>query len=243
MGGKDPDGIGQAHHLALDGVVELAAQFLGGEADRGQQVGATDIADEQRVAGQDAVGHLVVGVLIHQHADRLGGVTGRLHDLQNDVAEGDPLPFGQRADLELGLSSLAVADPGAGGLRQLQMAGQEVGVKVGVNHANDPQPVRRGVIQVLLDVAAGIDDHCLPGRGVTNQVGGLGQAVKIVVGEMHGGLQVTRADGSFPALYPPGYSAASRHQSGLLWRGAGGPGQGQEPLRVLPDRKPQFEGH
>ena len=53
----------------------------------------------------------------------------------------------------LGLTSLAIADPGARGLGQLQMAGQEVGVKVGVNHADDPQPVRRGVIRHTLGIA------------------------------------------------------------------------------------------
>ena len=56
MGGVHPGRVGQRHQLVVQRVVELAGQLVAGEADRRQQVGSADVADEQGVAGQHAVG-------------------------------------------------------------------------------------------------------------------------------------------------------------------------------------------
>ena len=66
-------------------------------ARRRQQVGPADVADEQRVAGQHAVRHGVVGVLVDDDADRLRGVAGRVADLEHDLAERDALAVGELA--------------------------------------------------------------------------------------------------------------------------------------------------
>jgi hypothetical protein len=63
-----------------------------------------------------------------------------------------------KPDLELGPGGCPVADPGAGLAGQLQMAAEEVRVEVGVDDADDPQALRVRVLEVLLDVAAGVDD-------------------------------------------------------------------------------------
>jgi hypothetical protein len=110
-----------------------------------------------------------------------------LHDLERDVAEGDPLTVGQVADGVLGLRAPPVADPRSRGRRQLEVTGEEVGVEVGVDHTDDVQPVRPSVGEVLGDVAARVDDDGLAGRLVGDQVGGLRQAVQVVLGEDHDG--------------------------------------------------------
>jgi len=44
--------VGQGQYLVVQRVVEAAGQGVGGEPDRGHQIGPAHIADEQRVAGQ-----------------------------------------------------------------------------------------------------------------------------------------------------------------------------------------------
>ena len=92
---EHPHLVRQPHQLVLHALVQQVAKLGGGHAGRGQQVRAPDVADEQSVAGEHAIGHAVVGVLEHQDADRLRGVPGGLHDLQSHVAERDPLDVGE----------------------------------------------------------------------------------------------------------------------------------------------------
>ena len=187
MGGKHPGLVGQRQQLAVQGPVQLAGELVGADADRGQQIGTAHVADEQGVPRQHAVGDGVVGVLEDHHADRLGRVPGRGPHLEGDLTQGDPLAIGQQLDRELGPTgrSLAVADCGAGGFGQLEVAGQEVGVEVGLDHLLDPQPVGRGVGEVLGDIPLGVDDHRRTGRWVSHQVGGVGQASEVVLPEEH----------------------------------------------------------
>ena len=59
--------------------------------------------------------------------------------------------------LEVGLGGLPVADPRPGRLRELEVAGDEVGVEVRVEHSDDPQTMRRCVGEVLLDQIVALD--------------------------------------------------------------------------------------
>lgn len=186
MRGEDPDRVREVHQLVLDGVVEHAAEFVGGDADRGEQVGPADVADEQRVAGQHPVGEGVVGVLVHQDADRLRGVAWGFEDLELDVAEGDAFAVDQLVDGVFGLGALPVADPGAGPVGEFQVAGEEVGVEVGVDDRLDGETVFGGVGEVFGDVAARVDDDGLAGAFVGDHVRRLGEAVEVVLGEEHG---------------------------------------------------------
>ena len=91
---------GSVSSLSSQRAVQLPRQRIGREVciRRGEQVGAADIADEQRVAGQHAVRRRVVGVLVHHDADRLRRVSRRRQDLEHDVAEHEPLAVVQRLD-------------------------------------------------------------------------------------------------------------------------------------------------
>jgi hypothetical protein len=169
----------------LDAVVQHPAELVGGHSQRGEQVRAAHIADEQRVAGEHAVRHGVGGVLVEQDADRLRCVARRLEDLQHDVAELDALAVGQLADRVLGLGTAPVADPGTRTGGQFEVTGDEVGVEVGVDHPLDLQPMRTGVGDVLEHVTAGVHDHGAAARLVADQVRRVGQAVQVVLREDH----------------------------------------------------------
>ena len=102
-----------------------------------------------------------------------------------DVAERDALAVGQLARRELGLGDRREADLGAGGRGQFEVAGQEVGVEVGLEHQLDGETGGRGVAHVLVDVAARVDDDGSAGGLVADQVRGLREAVEVVLGELH----------------------------------------------------------
>ena len=55
VGGEDPGLVGEGQQLVVQRVEELSRQVVGGVAHRGEEVGAADVADEERVAGQHAV--------------------------------------------------------------------------------------------------------------------------------------------------------------------------------------------
>jgi hypothetical protein len=73
---EHPRLVGQRQQLVVQGPVEPAGQLLGTETYRGEQVGTSDVADEQGVAGQDRARDRVGRVLPHHHRDRLGRVAG-----------------------------------------------------------------------------------------------------------------------------------------------------------------------
>ena len=65
--------VGQTHELGMQRVVEHPRQLIGAPTHRGAKIGPPDVADEERVAGQDRVRslHVAVGVM-DEDRDRLG---------------------------------------------------------------------------------------------------------------------------------------------------------------------------
>ena len=201
--GIDPGRVRQGHQLVVQRVVELVGEFVAGEADRGQQVGSAHVADEQGVAGHHAVGNLVVGVLVDHDAHRLGRVPGGVAELQRHVAQRIPLAVGDTHRLELGLGDRGVDDLRAGGLRQFEVTGQEVGVEVGLDDQFDGQALFLGVGHVLGHVALRVDNDCAAGGFVTDQVRGVGQAVQVVLLEDHRWSSFSWCSGNAILAYTP----------------------------------------
>lgn len=187
MCGKHLGRIGQREQLLVQRVVQLPAQLLGGDADGCQQVGSTDVADEQRVAGEHAVGQIVGAMGIDDDADRLRCVPGGLANLQRDLAEVDDRTVRVGRDRELGapFGSAAVADRGAGVRGELEMAGEEVGMEVSFQHVSDGEAMRLGVGEVLRNIALGVDHHGPASGGVTDEVAGVREAPEVVLAEEH----------------------------------------------------------
>ena len=65
------------------------------------------------------------------------------------------------------------------------MAGDEVGVEVGEEDVADGESVMGGGVEVLLDVALGVDDDGGGGGLVGDEVGGVRQAAEVVLMEEH----------------------------------------------------------
>jgi hypothetical protein len=68
----------------METVVELVGEFLTRDTHRGKQVRSSDIANEQRVAGQYRMRFGIVRVFPHHDADRLRRVARCVADLEND---------------------------------------------------------------------------------------------------------------------------------------------------------------
>jgi hypothetical protein len=107
-------------------------------------------------------------------------------ELQRHVAERIALAVVDSHRLELGLGDRRVDDLRAGRLRQFEVAGQEVGVEVGLDGQFDGEAELRGVGEVLGHVALRVDDDGPPGRLVNDQVRGVRQTLQVVLDELHG---------------------------------------------------------
>ena len=88
--------IGQRHELVAQRVVQQGRELIRGGSPGGEQVGAPDVADEERVAGENAVGDGVVRVLVDDDADRLGCVSRRFPYLEGHLPKRDTLAIPQR---------------------------------------------------------------------------------------------------------------------------------------------------
>ena len=60
--GIDEGFVGKGQELVVEGVVEVAAKIVSGPAERGAEVGAANVADEEGVSGEDGVGF--VGIFL-----------------------------------------------------------------------------------------------------------------------------------------------------------------------------------
>ncbi len=89
VSGVDPGCVRKWEQLVVQAVVELIGELVTGEPDRRQQIGTADIADEERVTGEHAVGDCVACLLVHHDAERLRRVPWRVQELQLDLAERD----------------------------------------------------------------------------------------------------------------------------------------------------------
>jgi hypothetical protein len=81
-------------------------------------------------------------------------------------------------------------DRGAGRPHQAPVAGDVVGVGVGLQHVADPHPVQPRQPQVGLDVPLRVDDHRHPRFAVGDQVGGAAEVLVDYLAEEHGRKRV-----------------------------------------------------
>ena len=110
VGRVDAGRVGEAQQLVVHRPVQPPGEVIRGPSDRGEQVRAADVADEQRVAGEHAPRRRIVRVLPHDDRDRLRGVARRVTDLEHHLAEREALPVGETVDREVGPGLVAVRD-------------------------------------------------------------------------------------------------------------------------------------
>src|SRR4051812_43616147 len=93
------------------------------------------------------------GEVVHEYRDRFGSVTWRLESREPHVSELDDVAGLEWSEAVFGLRRGAEVDRGAGAIPQLQVPGEEVGVKMGQEHVPDVESVFAGEGDVQVDVA------------------------------------------------------------------------------------------
>jgi hypothetical protein len=182
--GIDLDRVGKRHQLVVQRVVHHPGHGLGRGVGAAGQVRPSDVADEQRVAGEDEAWLRGGGGIRDHDAEALGRVARRLQDAQDHAAHSQLVAVPHRLVREQRARLRADDDGRARALGQLQVAAHEVGVQVGLDDVADGQAGRGGLVQVLLHVAARVHDRRL--ALVADEVGRLGQAAQIELLEVHG---------------------------------------------------------
>ena len=166
--GHHADVVGQ-----LEQPVEAVEETLGAVACVDGEIGAGGGADEQRVTGQQRVAG--------EKAAVLRAMARRVDRPHRDAADCDLVPVGERL-VRVGDACIAVDRDGQSLLeRQAAVAGDMVGVRVGLEDARDAQALRRGLLEERLDGERRVDEHCLAGLFVTDQVR---RAAEVVVDEL-----------------------------------------------------------
>src|SRR5699024_6968841 len=140
--------------------------------------------------------------------------------LHGDVAEGDLVAVVQAGGVELvlpvGAALAGDVSLRPGGRGQFACAGEVVGVDVGLGDGGDGHVVRGRQVEVLADVAPGVDDERLALGLAADEVSGLGQVFVIDPFEKHRVLLGTGAglssvtvrwigsvlDNTYPGGYP-----------------------------------------
>ena len=170
MRGKHAGFIGEAQELVVDRVVEPAGKVVRGPADRGEQVGTADIPNEESVSRQHPPRFGIVGVLPDDDRDRLGRMAGSVSHFQGHVTQRQPLTVGEWLDREVRPRFITEGDDRTGRRRELQMARQEVGVEMRLEHTLDPEAQPRRVGNVLRHVALRVDHDGATGGLVADHV-------------------------------------------------------------------------
>ena len=104
MRGIDEARVGQRQQLGVQRIEQQAAEIGGRPAERGAQIGAANIADEQSISGEHGVGLGVADVQVIDHdGNGFGSVPGRLEDLETHASEFDDGGVAQRDERIRGL--------------------------------------------------------------------------------------------------------------------------------------------
>ena len=186
MAGIDQDVVGQGEELVLQTAVELLGALKAGVLSPGsliEQVRAPEISGEDEVSGDHIAGVIAEGAVGDQEHQMLRSVARGVTGLHADVAQGDHVTVFQPGGIEAVLPVLA---PLSGDERfgtccgcELTGAGEVVGVDMGLGDLSDAHAMVRSEIEVLADVAAGVDDHALAGGLATDEVAGLGKVLVV----------------------------------------------------------------
>ena len=173
----DLDGVGQAHELVVERVEDAARALLLVDG----EVGAGDVADEQRVAGQDRPRLVAARGVDERERGVLGAVAGRVQRADLQRAEFEFPAVVERLVVVVGLGVAVDVDGRAGGGDEPAVAGDVVGVVVGLQDVLDAHAEVAREAQVLVDVELRVDDGGDAGVLVADEVAG---AAEVVVGEL-----------------------------------------------------------
>jgi len=136
--------------LDEEAVVELFGESFGllGTV----QVWAAGVPDEEGVSGQEEPRFGTSGLVGHEQADAVGGMTRRVEDPHLDVAQLELVPIFQRVEGKMRLRSLVEIDRRARLRRQPATAGEVVRLNVGLDDMRDPHSAFLAGLEILIDL-------------------------------------------------------------------------------------------
>jgi hypothetical protein len=191
MARPDLDLVGEREQALVEGPVDVRGPLL--RLDR--QIGAGDVADEQRVAAEEGPGLASPGAVAEQERGVLRAMPWGVQGLDRDLAE-DQLPaIGERLMREVDAGHLVNVDHGARGPRQAAVPRDVVRVGMGLENVLDADAVESAEAQVGVDVPLRVDDGGDAGRAVADQVGGAAQVLVDDLAEQHRGRLSCRTCG------------------------------------------------
>jgi hypothetical protein len=112
-------------------------------------------------------------------------VTGGLEDLETHAGEVKRVAVFHGDEGVLGDGAAAEMDGGAAAIAELEVSGDEVGVEVREENVADLEAEFFGVVEILLDVALGVDDYGGVAGFVAEEVRGVGEAAEVVLFQDH----------------------------------------------------------
>src|SRR5581483_8731033 len=125
--------------LAMQAVIEHSGELF--RSVRIGKVGTTNVANEQRVAGEHTPGLRLALRIVHGKAHALWSMPGRFQDTDAALAEADFIAITQWDVGKLCACLNADVDAGTGTRGELLVSGDEVGVQVRLEDMGDPQPL------------------------------------------------------------------------------------------------------
>ena len=157
--------VGQLHQLVEDGIVLRARIAV-------LEIGAAGAADQQRVAGENAVGQQErVGVV---------GVAGRIQHVEAHALDLDAVAFRHAHGDDVGVGMLAHHRDAMGAVAQRAEPGHVVGVQMGVHGLDQFEVELAHELQIAIDpLQHRIDDQRLAAMPAGEEIGvGAGRAVE-----------------------------------------------------------------
>jgi hypothetical protein len=187
--------------IHLDAVAELhetsqrVEEALGAVECLDRKVRTGSVADEEGVAGQHEPRLVGAGAIDDRKRAMLGSVAGRMNHTNDDVAELELSAVRQRLMRERRLGCSVHVHGYVFLEREAAVAGDVVGMGMGLENADELDLSALALIQILLDRVRRIDQDGDSGLLVADEVGGTPQVVVDELLEEHNG------DGSNPCGY------------------------------------------
>src|SRR5687768_16063240 len=105
----------------------------------------------------------------------------RLQDLQPHLSELQDIALSKSSKVKIGLSLGAQTNRGADAVSELDVAREEISVKMGEENVVNVKVVLDGVVEVLIDIALRVDDNGSSGRLIGNEVRCMCKTAKIIL--------------------------------------------------------------